>query len=67
MQWDEENAHVFIAENRNGVIKFLDPQKGITNVGSYFTKAQNGCTLCQRIDGYEPSPLILECCKNKGA
>lgn len=30
------NAHVFIAEKKNGVIHFVDPQSGNTHVDSYF-------------------------------
>ncbi len=35
--WKNSNyAHVFIAEKKNGIIHFIDPQSGNTNVESYF-------------------------------
>ena len=35
--WKNSNyAHVFIAEKKNGIIHFVDPQSGNTNVESYF-------------------------------
>ena len=35
--WKNSNdAHVFVAEKKNGIIHFVDPQSGNTNVESYF-------------------------------
>lgn len=34
------SAHVFVAEKDNGVVKYIDPQKGKTNVSDYFERGQ---------------------------
>ena len=32
VEWETGGAHVFVAENRNGAIHFLDPQTGESDV-----------------------------------
>ena len=60
----EYYAHVFVAENRNGVIHFLDPQTGELDVEHYFENVQAGLTRMFRIDNLEPhEKYIVECCE----
>lgn len=46
----KDASHTFIAENIDGEIKFIDPQVGLMDCSSYFTKVKNGCTMYCRID-----------------
>ncbi len=64
--WNTSSAHVFIAEQVNGVVRFVDPQTGNTDCEDYFTKALNGVTMIARIDNLEPTELIEKCIKNRG-
>ena len=57
-------AHVFIAENRNETIVYIDPQNGNENCSNYFSRATEGCTQVLRIDKCTPTDLILKCCQN---
>lgn len=59
-------GHVFIAEQRDGVTVFLDPQTGDTDCSRYFDKAIKGKTNILRIDNNKPSAAILDCCENGG-
>ena len=43
-------SHTFVAENNNGIIRFVDPQNGKEDCSDYFTKVKNGCTMFVRID-----------------
>lgn len=64
--WNVSEAHVFVAERVNGVVRFLDPQTGNLNCEEYFTNAALGATMIARIDDLEPSMLIEKCIKNRG-
>ena len=66
MQWSANEAHVFIAENVNGVVRFVDPQSGDVDCERYFTKIISNTTMIARIDGLEPTKLIEECIRNRG-
>ena len=55
VQWKQGGAHVFIAQNVDGVIRFIDPQIGSTDCQKHFTNAKNGATLIARIDNLEVS------------
>ena len=64
VQWECSGAHVFVAENRNGVIHFLDPQTGELDVEYYFDEVRNGLTKFARIDNLEPNEAFIKlCCK----
>lgn len=65
--WDSEDSfHVFVAENRNGDIRFLDPQNGNLDVEHYFDYVKNGLTKLFRIDNLEVNEkYIAECCEEK--
>ena len=66
--WNFENgSHVFIAENRNGTIHFLDPQTGALNVEHYFENAKHGKTKFLRLDNLEPDESYIKwfCKENK--
>ena len=59
--WRWNSGHVFIAENRNGNIVFLDPQAGNLDVGNYFNYIKVKKTHMLRIDNKEFTPLINKC------
>lgn len=62
--WENGSAHVFVAENRNGSIHFLDPQTGDLDVEYYFDHVKNGLTKLIRIDNLETNDKYLKwCCK----
>ena len=55
--WDsakgaKNGAHVFLAEKKDGVVKFFDPQTGreAGDIDHYFTKMQNKTVYAMRID-----------------
>lgn len=57
-------AHVFVAENRNGEIYFLDPQTGEIDVEYYFENVKNGLTQLLRIDNLKSNEQNIKwCCK----
>lgn len=64
--WTNGEAHVFVAEQIRGHVRFIDPQTGDINCERYFTNASNGGTMFARIDNLEPTELIEECIKNRG-
>lgn len=64
--WNASEAHVFVAQRVNGIVRFIDPQTGNLNCEEYFTKAALGATMIARIDNLEPSALIEKCIKNRG-
>lgn len=47
------NAHVFIAEKKNGIIHFVDPQSGNTHVESYFQQGKSRSFGFYRLDDKE--------------
>ena len=60
--WDAIRSHVFMAENRNGIIHFFDPQTGELDVEYYFEQVMHGETIFFRIDNLEvDEKLIKEC------
>ena len=66
--WDfGDVSHVFVAENRNGNILFLDPQTGALNVEHYFENVKHGMTKFLRIDNLEPDENYIKwfCKENK--
>ena len=56
-------GHTFIAEQRDGVTYFIDPQNGLENVSDYFEDVKPNCTQFCRIDNLQPSQWILDCCE----
>lgn len=68
VNWAKGDAHVFVAENRNGKVVYIDPQNGVEDASGYFKKAKRNCTMIARIDNLNPSKLIDGCCTSrKGA
>jgi len=59
-------GHVFVAEQRNGVTVFIDPQTGNADCSRYFENVVKGKTNILRIDNNSPSDFILDCCENGG-
>ena len=64
--WKTSEAHVFVAQRINGIVRFVDPQNGNLNCEEYFTKVELGATMIARIDNLVPSALIEKCIKNRG-
>lgn len=64
--WKTSEAHVFVAQRINGVVRFIDPQNGSLNCEEYFTRVEFGATMIARIDNLEPTALIEKCIKNRG-
>ncbi len=61
-------AHVFVAENRDGKIVYIDPQSAKEDASGYFKNVLKGRTMIARIDNLDPSDLIDGCCTSrKGA
>lgn len=56
-------GHLFVAENRNGKIVFLDPQTGRVNVENYFLAAKEGYTTIHRMDNLQFNERIWDCCE----
>ena len=63
--WKGRNSgvHVFVAENRNGTVHYLDPQSGNADVSHYFKRVKIGSTQVARIDNLQPSQWMTHCCK----
>ena len=57
----KKGLHLFVAENDNGRIRFIDPQKSLGNVEKYFSYSRIGKTEFARIDNLVPSEFIKEC------
>lgn len=66
VSWSATSAHVFIAEQIDGNVRFIDPQTGNVDCEDYFTKVLSGVTMIARIDNLEPTELIEQCIKNRG-
>lgn len=56
-------GHTFVAEQRDGVTHFIDPQNGETDASWYFKNVMPGSVQFCRTDHLQPSTLILDCCK----
>ena len=64
VKWRGRNeAHVFVAENIEGKILFLDPQSGKEDVSHYFAFAEKCYMHMCRIDNLKFSDYIKQCCK----
>lgn len=63
VNWKDGGAHVFIAENRDGKIVYIDPQSGDSDCSRYFKKAK--MSNINRVDNCEPSQYIMDCCLNR--
>ena len=64
VKWRGQNeAHVFVAENIEGKILFLDPQPIKEDVSHYFAFAEKGYMHMCRIDNLKFSDYIKQCCK----
>ena len=49
--WKNGGAHVFVAEKRDGIVRYIDPQTGESDVSYYFTLMKKDNTMFFRIDG----------------
>lgn len=56
-------SHVFVAENRNGNVVFIAPQRSLEGVKNYFRYAEEGYTLIHRINKLNFTDLIKDCCE----
>lgn len=67
VQWQGGNTgHVFIAENVNGKVQFIDPQSNDMDVGWYFKAAKKNKTYIIRIDNLKFGANVKKCCKKRG-
>lgn len=57
------SSHVFVAENDNGTVKFIDPQTGNMDVSYYFDHIMSTKTEMCRIDNLKTTDLIRGCCE----
>ena len=55
-------GHVFIAENHNGVIRYIDPQSGEENVSVHFENARPEHTAVYRVDDKPLTEKAAERC-----
>ena len=63
---DGKSAHVFIAEKKNGKVRYIDPQTGSSDVSKYFSSMKANHTTFWRIDDATLDDDLIEyCCKNK--
>lgn len=60
VMWSETQGHTFIAEQRDGVTHYIDPQSG-NEAYDGIDSAVPGMTQFCRIDTLEPSDLIRNC------
>ena len=58
-----EGAHLFMAEQHNGITYFIDPQNYKADAKKYFEKILIAPTRVCRIDNLKFSELIRECCE----
>lgn len=59
---------MFVAENRDGKVVYLDPQPDKEDASGYFKLVRKVSTMIARIDNLDPSDLIDGCCTSrKGA
>lgn len=61
VRWDIGGGHVFIAENQNGIIRYLDPQCGDNNYTSWQGRIKPEGTYIMRIDDLDFSSRALDC------
>lgn len=69
VDWKGGGAHVFIAENVDGKIQFMDPQSGKIDVSYYFSDSvmiAEETRMC-RIDNLEPSEYVTGCVRNSNS
>lgn len=63
VRWTLGGGHVFIAENVEGTIRFIDPQNNNHDANDYFTSAKGTDMFCMRIDNLSFTGRIRRCCK----
>lgn len=49
-EWKKGGGHVFVAEKSDGIVHYMDPQTGESDVSHYFTLMQKDNTMFIRID-----------------
>ena len=66
IQWQGgRTGHVFIAENVNGKVRFIDPQTGDTDVERYFKGEKKNKTYAIRIDILKFADNVRNCCNKR--
>lgn len=58
-------GHVFIAENVNGKIRFIDPQDNTLDMSGCFSLVKNNETYVIRVDNLKFRDNVKKCCKKK--
>lgn len=68
VQWKTGTVgHFFSWEVKNGQVLFIDGQNGNIDTVDYFKYIRPTKTVCLRWDDLEPSDMIMDACKNRGA
>ncbi|MFC0266359.1 VG15 protein [Alloscardovia macacae] len=62
---DNDLAHVFIAENDNGVVRFIDPQTGKTDVKKFFELVEEDKTRIMRVDNAKVTHYVKKYCEEE--
>lgn len=65
VRWQGSGGHVFIAENDNGRVRFIDPQNNNPDASDYFLLAKGDNLYCMRIDNLPFSSRVQRCCKSR--
>lgn len=65
VRWIPAGGHVFIAENDNGTVRFIDPQNNNQDASDYFVSAKGSDMFCMRIDNLPFTGRIRRCCKSR--
>ena len=65
VMWNKQQGHVFVAENIDENIRFIDPQNGTVIKETEFEKAVENMTLFWRIDNLEISDRGRTSCESR--
>ena len=57
------NGHLFVAENLDDTVYFVDPQRGDPDVRWYFRQADPRRVALMRTDCVRFTPLVQACCE----
>ena len=70
-QWDKnkinfEGGHVLVAECRNGIVKFGDPQVKTLTAKNKLNMALSDTIGILRVDDLKFTDVVKRCCMNRG-
>ena len=64
--YDNNNGHVFIAEQKNGKAVFIDPQTNRKDASDIFSRATGQYVSIMRLDNRKFNDMVKECCDTGG-